>query len=370
MVLLYNASCWYAHPHPRFSYFAILCAQYGFCIGNVAAFDMDDPEAVVSPGGVGYDINCGVRLLRSNLMEKDVSGRVREELCQALFDHIPVGVGQKGVIPLCKKDLEDVLKLGIDYCIREGYAWPEDKEHCEEKGRMSSADPSKVSDLAKKRGMAQLGTLGGGNHYAEIQVVEEVYDQHAAEVMGIANKGQICFMVHTGSRGRGHQIATDALMELEAVMARDKVQLNDRQLACARIQSPEGQDYLAAMSCAANFAWANRSCITYLARRAFAKTFDKSPEELDMHLVYDVSHNIAKVETHEVNGVPKRLLVHRKGSTRAFPPNHPLTPSDYQSIGQPVLIRGTMGPVRTFWLVRKAECREPFALHVTVQGEL
>jgi tRNA-splicing ligase RtcB len=316
---------------------------YGFCIGNVAAMDMDDPEAVVSPGGVGFDINCGVRLIRTNLTEADVSGQMREDLCQALFDHIPVGVGQAGVIPLTMDDLDDVLLSGIDYCLREGYAWPEDRDHCEENGRMLLADPTKVSKRAKKRGITQLGTLGAGNHYCEVQVVEEVHDEAAAKRMGISTVGQVCLMIHSGSRGLGHQVATDALIEMETAMARDNIQLNDRQLASARISSPEGKSYLAAMACAANYAWANRSCLTYLARTAFAKTFKKTPEELDMHLVYDVSHNIAKVEKHHVDSDIKTLLVHRKGSTRAFPPHHPLIPVSYQFTGQPVLIGGTMG---------------------------
>jgi tRNA-splicing ligase RtcB len=316
---------------------------YGFCIGNVAAFDMEDETAVVSPGGVGFDINCGVRLLRTNLMETDVQGQVREDLCQSLFDHIPVGVGQNGVIPLDKQDLDDVLLMGIDFCLREGYAWPEDRVHCEDNGRIMMADPAKVSKRAKKRGITQLGTLGAGNHYAEVQVVDEIYDQDAATRMGIGTKGQVCLMIHSGSRGLGHQVATDALVAMESAMARDGTRLNDRQLSCARIHSQEGQDYLAAMAAAANYAWANRSCLTYLARRAFAKTFEKSPEELDMGLVYDVSHNIAKVEQHELDGQVKKLLVHRKGSTRAFPPHHPLVPVSYQFTGQPVLIGGTMG---------------------------
>ena len=316
---------------------------YGFCIGNVAAFDMDDEEAVVSPGGVGFDINCGVRLLRTNLMEEDVQGEMREKLCQSLFDHIPVGVGQNGVIPLTQKDLDDILLMGMDWCIREGYCWPEDRLHCEENGRMMMADPSKVSKRAKKRGITQLGTLGAGNHYVEVQVIEEIYDEDAAKKMGIAQKGQVCLMIHSGSRGLGHQVATDALVGMEVAMARDGIQLNDRQLSCARINSPEGENYLAAMSAAANYAWGNRSCLTYLARRAFAKTFGKSAEELGMSLVYDVSHNIAKVEQHELDGQMKKLLVHRKGSTRAFPPHHPLVPVSYQFTGQPVLIGGTMG---------------------------
>lgn len=322
---------------------------YGFCIGNVAAFDMDDPEAVVSPGGVGFDINCGVRLIRTNLTEDDIRGEKRQELCQALFDHIPVGVGQDGVIPCTAKDLEDVLLMGMDYCLREGYSWPEDRVHCEEQGRMLLADPSKVTKRAKKRGVSQLGTLGAGNHYVEVQVVEEVFDQPAADRMGIGKKNQVCVMIHSGSRGLGHQVATDALVEMETAMARDGIALNDRQLSCARINSKEGKDYLAAMASAANYAWANRSCLTYLVRRAFSKTFERSAEDLDMHLVYDVSHNIAKVEQHSMcncqTGKPevKQLLVHRKGSTRAFPPHHPLIPVSYQLTGQPVLIGGTMG---------------------------
>lgn len=315
---------------------------YGFCIGNMAAFDMDDPEAIVSPGGVGFDINCGVRLVRTNLDEKDVAP-LNEEIAQSLFNHIPVGVGSQGVIAMGLKELEEALELGMDFALREGYAWAEDKEHCEEYGRMLQADPSKVSSRAKRRGLPQLGTLGAGNHYAEVQVVEEIFDPIAAEKMGITRLGQVCIMIHSGSRGLGHQVATDALVAMERAMTRDGIKVNDRQLACARINSVEGQDYLKAMSAAANFAWVNRSIMTFLTRQAFAKAFKKSPVELDMHVIYDVSHNIAKVEKHMVDGHVRTLLVHRKGSTRAFPPNHPLIPVDYQLTGQPVLIGGTMG---------------------------
>ncbi|CAE8585893.1 unnamed protein product [Polarella glacialis] len=315
---------------------------YGFAIGNVAAFDMSDPTAVVSPGGVGFDINCGVRLLRTNLLYNDVQP-LKERLAQALFDHIPVGVGSQGIIPTKESDLEEALQLGIDWSLREGYAWPEDKEHCEEYGRMLNADPTKVSNRAKKRGLPQLGTLGAGNHYAEIQVVDEIYDPFVAKKMGIDQIGQVCVMIHSGSRGLGHQVATDALVEMERAMTRDGIRTNDRQLACARIQSEEGQNYLKAMACAANYAWVNRSAMTFLARQAFAKVFNQSPEDLDMHSIYDVSHNIAKVEEHMVDGQLKQLLVHRKGSTRAFPPHHPLIPADYQLTGQPVIVGGTMG---------------------------
>ncbi|XP_061618650.1 RNA-splicing ligase RtcB homolog isoform X2 [Phyllopteryx taeniolatus] len=239
---------------------------YGFAIGNMAAFDMNDPDAVVSPGGVGFDINCGVRLLRTNLDERDVQP-VKEQLAQSLFDHIPVGVGSKGVIPMGAKDLEEALEMGVDWSLREGYAWAEDKEHCEEYGRMLQADPNKVSSKAKKRGLPQLGTLGAGNHYAEIQVVDEIYDDYAAKKMGVDRKGQVCVMIHSGSRGLGHQVATDALVAMEKAMKRDKIAVNDRQLACARIGSPEGQDYLKGMAAAGNYAWVNRSSMTFLSRQ-------------------------------------------------------------------------------------------------------
>eukprot|EP01099_Mayorella_cantabrigiensis_P006559 TRINITY_DN5519_c0_g1_i1.p1 TRINITY_DN5519_c0_g1~~TRINITY_DN5519_c0_g1_i1.p1 ORF type:complete len:521 (+),score=94.68 TRINITY_DN5519_c0_g1_i1:41-1564(+) len=315
---------------------------YGFAIGNVAAFDTSLPEAVVSPGGVGFDINCGVRLIRTNLSFQDIAP-IKEKLAQMLFDHIPVGVGSKGVIPTSSEALEQALELGMDWSLREGYAWAEDKEHCEEYGRMLTADPTKVSVRAKKRGLSQLGTLGAGNHYAEVQVVEEIYDRVSASKMGIDHTGQVCIFLHSGSRGLGHQVATDSLIEMEKAMARDQIHVNDRQLACARIQSEEGQRYLAAMSAAANFAWVNRQSMTFLVRQAFSKAFNTTADDLDMHVIYDVSHNIAKFEEHMVDGKIKQLLVHRKGSTRAFPPQHPLIPVDYQFIGQPVLIGGTMG---------------------------
>uniref|UniRef100_H2Z8E1 3'-phosphate/5'-hydroxy nucleic acid ligase n=1 Tax=Ciona savignyi TaxID=51511 RepID=H2Z8E1_CIOSA len=320
---------------------------YGFAIGNMAAFDMDDPTAIISPGGVGFDINCGVRLLRTNLNEEDVNP-VKEILCQSLFDHIPVGVGSKGVIPMGAKDLEEALEMGMDWSLREGYAWAEDKEHCEEYGRMLQAESSKVSARAKKRGLPQLGTLGAGNHYAEIQVVDEIFDKHAADKMGLDHKGQVCVMIHCGSRGLGHQVATEYyIQKLERqqskAMNRDNIIVNDRQLACAHIGSQEGQDYLKAMCAAGNYAWVNRSSMTFLTRQAFGKVFNCAADDLDMQMIYDVSHNIAKMEEHMVDGKQKRLLVHRKGATRAFPPHHPLIPVDYQLTGQPVLIGGTMG---------------------------
>ena len=316
---------------------------YGFCIGNVAAFDMDDEEAIISPGGVGFDINCGVRLIRTNLMEDDVSGDTRDQLAQALYDHIPVGVGTEGLIPVTEEEIDDILENGIDWAIEKGYAWQEDKDFCEENGRMLTADKEKVSNKAKKRGLNQIGTLGGGNHYTEVQVVEEIYDEAAASKMGIQSVGQVMIMIHTGSRGLGHQVASEAVQKMDKAMHRDKIRTNDRQLACTRINSKEGKDYLAAMSAASNYAFVNRSVITYLARRAFEKVFEKTPEDMEMNLIYDVCHNVAKIETHIVDGQEKTLLVHRKGATRAFPPNHPMIPEQYKDIGQPALIGGTMG---------------------------
>ncbi|RUS72920.1 hypothetical protein EGW08_019316 [Elysia chlorotica] len=283
---------------------------YGFAIGNMAAFDMSNPKAVVSPGGVGFDINCGVRLLRTNLHRRDVEP-LQEQLAQCLFDHIPVGVGSKGIIPMTAQNLEEALEMGVDWSLREGYAWAEDKEHCEEYGRMLQADPSKVSSRAKKRGLPQMLVI-------------------RRKKMGIEFKDQVCVMIHSGSRGMGHQVATDALVAMEKAMKRDQIEVNDRQLACAHIQSNEGQDYLKGMAAAANYAWVNRTSMTFLSRQAFAKMFNTTPDDLDMHVIYDVSHNIAKVEEHFIDGKQKTLLVHRKGSTRAFPPHHPLIPVDYQ----------------------------------------
>ena len=302
---------------------------------------MDDPEAIVSPGGVGYDINCGVRLIRSNLKLNDVLP-VQQQLTDALYSHLPVGVGVDGPIRVSRDDLEEILNTGIDWAVKHEYASKEDKEHCEELGRMEGADHRQVGQKAKHRGISQLGTLGAGNHYAEIQVVDEIYDEKAALTMGVQT-GTICVMIHCGSRGLGHQVATDYVELMQSVMARDKIPVKDLQLACAKISSKEGQNYLKAMSAAANFAYCNRSILTHFLRKAFEQVFSKSWQEMDMQLVYDVSHNMAKEELHVIDNREKRLLVHRKGSTRAFPPHHPLIPADYQEIGQPVLVGGSMG---------------------------
>ena len=317
-----------------------LHAGYGFAIGNVAAFDLTDPNAVVSPGGVGFDINCGVRLIKTNLVASDITPQLKQQLADALFKNIPVGVGSKGSIPTTPADLDDVLTTGIDWSISNGLGWLEDAEHCEERGRMPGADAKKVSKRAKQRGAPQLGTLGAGNHYCEVQVIDEIFDEYSAKQMGIDQIGQVCIMIHSGSRGLGHQVATDALVQMERAA---HFSLNDNQLACARVASPEGQDYLAAMSSAANFAWVNRQSMTHLVRKSFSDVLSQSADDLEMKVVYDVSHNIAKHERHWVDGVEKELLVHRKGSTRAFAPGHSMVPAAYQSCGQPVLIGGTMG---------------------------
>ncbi|SIO73618.1 tRNA-splicing ligase RtcB homolog [Babesia microti strain RI] len=310
---------------------------YGFSIGNVAAFDMSRPESVVSPGGVGFDINCGVRLLRTNLNLKDLEDK-KDMLATALFNKIPVGVGSKGTIKCSDGDLFDILTRGMEWAEESGFAWSEDRERCEERGKMSQADATLVSDRAKKRGIPQLGTLGAGNHYVEVQVVEEIYDSRAARAMGLEVEGQVCMMIHSGSRGLGHQVASDALNNMEK-----NIPTNDPQLACSHINSESGQRYLKCMAAAANYAWVNRSVMTHLSRVALSEVFDMDADDLDMHIIYDVSHNVAKIEEHMVDGKPKNLLVHRKGATRAYPPRHKQIPLEYIDIGQPVLIGGTMG---------------------------
>ena len=309
----------------------------------MAAFDVDDPEAIVSPGGVGYDINCGVRMIRTNLKMEDLCGK-KETLAEAIFNSVPVGVGGRNEEELECNELRELMTQGMAWAVEKGYAWPEDEERCEERGRVHVAQvPKFLNQRAEARGVPQLGTLGSGNHYIEVQKVTDIYDEEAANAMGITQIGQICIMIHCGSRGFGHQIASDAIKAMKGAMRRDNIEINDSMLACARINSPEGQLYLAQMAAASNFAYVNRSMIAHRIRKAFADVFGRSPRDLDMHLVYDVAHNIAKIEEHNVDGVQKRLLVHRKGATRAFPPNHPDLPEIYKKIGQPVLVGGSMG---------------------------
>lgn len=314
---------------------------YGFPIGGVAAFGVDD--GVISPGGIGFDINCGVRLIRTNLHEKDVAPKL-QELLDTIFKLVPSGVGSTGFVKLSKSDFDQLMTEGVSWCRKKGYAWDSDVEFTEQKGMIPGADPSHVSAKARERGFDQVGTLGSGNHYLEIQKVDfdSECDRKAAEMMGITEPGQITIMVHCGSRGFGHQIGTDYLQSFGAAMKKYGIHTNDRELACAPFNSPEGQAYYAAMACAANTAFANRQVITHRIREAFATVFGKSAESLGMHLVYDVAHNIAKIESYEIDGKTERLIVHRKGATRAFGPDSADLPEKYRSIGQPVLVGGSM----------------------------
>lgn len=313
---------------------------YGFPIGGVAATRVRD--GVVSPGGVGFDINCGVRLVRTSLTEEEVKPEI-EPLVNALFHDIPSGLGSEGKIKASRKELDEVMLRGSRWALEKGYGFPEDIVTTEESGCIKGARADKVSDKAKKRGLPQLGTLGSGNHFLEVAVVDEIYDGDAARVMGIEALGQVLLLIHTGSRGFGHQICSDYVAILGQAVKKYGINLPDRQLACAPIESAEGRDYLAAMACAANYAWTNRQFILHWARESFARVFDKGQAELGMRQVYDVCHNIAKLESYDINGKAEKLCVHRKGATRAFPAGHPDVPEAYQAIGQPVLIPGDMG---------------------------
>ena len=310
---------------------------YGFPIGGVAAFDLQD--GIISPGGVGYDINCGMRLIRTDLTLADVRPRL-DELMTELFRQVPAGVGSKGSVKLNAKSFRDVMRKGARWSVEQGYGWPGDLEHTEEGGCLSGADPDCISEQAMKRGMHQLGTLGSGNHYLEVQVVYDnrIHDQAVAEALGIHGHEQIVIMVHCGSRGFGHQVGTDYLRIFEKAMKRYGLTVKDQQLACAPFPSPEGQSYFGAMNCAANTAFANRQVIAHQIREAFSKVFQQSPEALGMHQVYDVAHNIAKVEPY--HGKP--VLVHRKGATRAFGPGSKELPEVIRNIGQPVICGGSM----------------------------
>jgi tRNA-splicing ligase RtcB len=313
---------------------------YGFPIGGVAATCISD--GVISPGGVGYDINCGVRLLRTNLNDDEVRPKIKE-LVNALFHNVPSGLGSEGKIRVGEREIDEVLIDGAHWAVRKGFGRPEDLEVTEETGRMKGAFPDKVSARAKKRGAPQSGTLGSGNHFLEVQIVSEIYDQVAAKAMGIDRVGQVLLLIHTGSRGLGHQVCDDYLRIMEEAVRRYDINLPDRQLACAPVESEEGKDYFAAMACAANYAWANRQCIAHWARESFVKVFGKSLEELGMQQVYDVAHNIAKIEEHTVDNQKLTVCVHRKGATRAFPAGHKDIPQRYKEVGQPVLIPGDMG---------------------------
>jgi tRNA-splicing ligase RtcB len=330
---------------------------YGFSIGGVGATRIKD--GVVSPGGVGFDINCGVRLVRTNLTEDEVRLKI-EQLVNQLFVNIPSGVGSEGKIRVSEKELDGVMVRGSRWAVEKGYGQAEDIIVTEESGSMKGANPDKVSSKAKKRGIPQLGTLGSGNHFLEVEVVDELYDREAAKAMGIEDLGQVLLLIHTGSRGFGHQICTDYVGLLGQAVQRYGISLPDRQLACAPINSPEGQDYLAAMSCAANYAWANRQFILHWARESFSEVFGKSQQELGMRQIYDVCHNIAKIEEYTINGKKESLCVHRKGATRAFPAGHPDIPDIYRNLGQPVLIPGDMGRCSYVALGTEVAMKETF----------
>ncbi len=314
---------------------------YGFPIGGVAAFDTE--KGVISPGGVGFDVNCGMRLLRTNLRASEVKPRIKE-LVDLIFALVPAGVGVKGSQNFPQSQMGDITSLGVRWCAEHDLAWPDDPDHVEEGGYIKEADISKVSKQAVTRGVNQFGTLGSGNHYLEIQVVDPVryLDRSLAKDFGIVHDDQVMVMIHCGSRGFGHQICSDYLRTFESGMRRYDIEVRDRDLACLPFNTKEGQDYYSAMACAANFAFVNRQIIVNKVREAFSKVFHRDAEALDMHLIYDVCHNIAKVERHSYDGTNAKLLVHRKGATRSFGPGHEDVPAAYKNIGQPVIIGGSM----------------------------
>lgn len=312
---------------------------YGFPIGGVAAVDID--SGVVSPGGVGFDISCGVRLMRTDLEAGKEAGKLAG-LLDALTALIPKGVGSTGPIKLSKTTIREVFVGGAKWAIKSGYGLEQDLRHIEHNGTHSGANPDKVSEHALHRGLDQSGTLGAGNHFIEVQEVSEIYDQETATAFGLL-QGQIVIMVHSGSRGVGHQICTDYVKVMGAAVRKYGYDLPDRQLACAPLDSPEGRDYLGAMTCAANYALANRQCLGHWVRLACEKTFGAGSIKLGLDLVFDVSHNLATIEEHEIEGIRRRVCVHRKGATRAFGPGHESLPAEYKKVGQPVIIPGDMG---------------------------
>jgi tRNA-splicing ligase RtcB len=315
---------------------------YGFPIGGVAAMDVE--QGVISPGGIGFDINCGMRLVLTDMTHEEVKPYLKQ-LVDTLFERVPSGVGGHGFVQISRKEFRKVVEQGARWCIDNGYGWPEDLERTEEGGCMEGADISKVSDKAVERGYKQIGTLGSGNHYLEIQTAkpEYIFDADLARAFGIVKPNQVVIMFHCGSRGFGHQVATDYLqIFLKVMQSKYGIDVIDRELACAPFRSPEGQDYFAAMKCAVNMAFANRQVILHRIREVFSEVFGKSPEQLGMRQVYDVAHNIAKVEKYEIDGKERKVLVHRKGSTRAFAPGSPGLPEVYRKTGQPVIIGGSM----------------------------
>jgi tRNA-splicing ligase RtcB len=313
---------------------------YGFCIGGVAATDPAE-GGVISPGGVGYDINCGVRLVRTNLFFRDVKAHLRP-LVEALFRNVPAGAGRSGKYKFDAKELRRLMGEGVSYVVDRGLGQESDLEYTEARGWIDGAEPDAVSDHAVKRGAEQCGTLGSGNHFLEIQVVDSVFDAKIARVYGL-EKDQICILIHSGSRGLGYQVCDDALAMLRNAPQKYGIELPDRQLACAPVDSPEGQAYLGAMRAAANYGFCNRQLLMHQTRETFAEVLGQPWQQMQMNLLYDVAHNIAKLEEHEVDGKTKKVWVHRKGATRAFPPGHREVPAAYRAVGQPVIIPGDMG---------------------------
>ena len=313
---------------------------YGFPIGGVAATDYE--EGVISPGGVGYDINCGVRLLTTNLSEEDVRPNLRK-LAEIIFRNVPSGLGSRRKASVSPSELDRIVTEGVPRVVEQGYGWPEDIKRCEENGCMKNANPDKVSSTAKRRGLSQIGTLGSGNHFLEVQKVDKIYDPKVAKVFGITHEGQVTVMVHCGSRGFGHQICSDYLRVVERAVRKYGISIPDRELACAPGKSREAEDYFEAMSCAVNYAFVNRQMITHWVRQSFEEALGMPSEKIGLSLVYDVAHNIAKIEEHTIDGRRVKVWVHRKGATRAFPPGHEAIPAEYRDVGQPVLIPGSMG---------------------------
>jgi len=327
---------------------------YGFPIGGVAATEY--PDGIISPGGIGYDINCGVRLLVSKLHFKEVTARL-EKVAQRVFENVPSGVGKSGHHKLSVNELDEVLGEGVNWAVRKGYATAEDQKHIESSGCLSDADPRCVSLHAKERGKDQLGTMGAGNHFVEIDRIDEIFDEDVASKLGLFI-GQCVFQVHTGSRGLGHQVATDALKVMMKVMPKYGVSLPDRELAGVPLSSKEGQDYFKGMCASANFAWTNRQLITLQVREAWKDVMGNDNGSLGV--LYDVAHNIAKIETYKIDGKDKKLIVHRKGATRAFPPHHPDVPELYRETGQPVLIPGSMGTASYVLVGTEGAMKETF----------
>jgi tRNA-splicing ligase RtcB len=327
---------------------------YGFPIGGVAGTDTE--TGVISPGGVGFDINCGVRLVRTNLEIGDLDKQKIQNLIDEIFKNVPSGLGSKAKIRVSTKELENVVTLGARWGVENGYGWDQDIEFLEENGCLDYADTSVISEKAKQRGAPQIGSLGAGNHFIELQKVDEIFDDEIAKIYGITGINQIVVMIHTGSRGFGHQVCSDHLRILEQAVRRYNIWLPDRQLACAPVKSNEGQNYFKAMACAANFAWCNRQMIVHWVRQSFEKIFNDTAENIGMNIVYDVCHNIAKLEEHKIDGKKRKICVHRKGATRSFGPDRPEVPLKYRDVGQPVLIPGDMGT-------------ESYLLHGTTKAE-